>query len=545
MSRRITIASFVLIAIGSGLIPGGIFINDTIRNMVATSVDEGLLGIQEEALPMVEDMLAEYGIPSALRGIREKGLKETEAIVNATFFMFLLNMTYHEPPVLGVDPFSLLFDRWIQWILIVPVTYSSALNGMGYPPIKGISEYYQQNLWYGNAKYVLVEGNGSLPGLIGNNSLGFGVLEYLALYDQANGNTTNEQELAIGYNTTWNKLTKLTDYYRNYFVPVGIPMLVANLSTIMPEYAGMDTMDIAEMYFYDQWANCSLFEGGIDFSTIVKEIDAPLYGFEVGRLIPSNITRTSVDLLWDDNNIKSLTNDTGIKEWIAARSDVIKQVELQNEFLIEKYQMEMLMYWLWSESFKWNIVPVLATLPPPDGVNMSLTEYARIVFLEVWANGTAAGSALFPYGFPLSLKKTTVYGFEVGYQDKYTPIKPTNMSLAAAELLWDVSNNYSLVNKKGLSDWYGALEDPTSATAYGLKIVNQLEDDEMAMIFEWLPKFRDEVMPYLAQEDMNLPMDSKSLGNTIQIVTNVPGGLLIGVASIGLIRNLIIKKRLR
>ncbi|MFX0176786.1 MAG: hypothetical protein ACFE85_11200 [Candidatus Hodarchaeota archaeon] len=545
MSRRVLIASICMIALGSGLIPSGLLINNSINNMVANSVDEGLLGIQEEALPLVEDLVAELGIPRALRDIREVGLEETEAIVNATFFMFLINMTLHEPPVLGVVPLELLFDRWIQWVLIIPVTYSSALQNMGYPPIKGISEYHQQDLWYGNAKFVLIEGNGTLPGLVGNNTLGLGVLEYLELYDQANGNATLEQELAWGYNTTWNKLTKLTDYYRNYFVPVAIPMLVSSLDTIMPEYSGMDTKAIAEMYFFDQWANCTMFEGGIDFSTMIDDIKEPLYGFEVGRITPSNITLNSIDLLWDDYNPKSLTNDTGINEWIIARNNFTKQEELIIEFNLEEYQLRMLLDWLWVESVKWNLIPVLITLPPPLGEGMTLSEYARVIFLEVWTNGTADGRVLYPFGFPLTLKAGTVYGFEIGYQDQFNPVISTNISLSSAESLWNVSNPYSLVNKQGLQDWYDAVENPNSAVAYGLMNAHNLENAQMEMILTWLPKFKDEVMPFLAQEDRNLPTDSKTLGNTIQIGTSITGGICIGLSVIGLIGNSIKKKKLR
>ncbi|MFX0058504.1 MAG: hypothetical protein ACFE8J_09425 [Candidatus Heimdallarchaeota archaeon] len=545
MSRRVLIASICMIALGSGLIPSGLLINNSINNMVANSVDEGLLGIQEEALPLVEDLVAELGIPRALRDIREVGLEETEAIVNATFFMFLINMTLHEPPVLGVVPLELLFDRWIQWVLIIPVTYSSALQNMGYPPIKGISEYHQQDLWYGNAKFVLIEGNGTLPGLVGNNTLGLGVLEYLELYDQANGNATLEQELAWGYNTTWNKLTKLTDYYRNYFVPVAIPMLVSSLDTIMPEYSGMDTKAIAEMYFFDQWANCTMFEGGIDFSTMIDDIKEPLYGFEVGRITPSNITLNSIDLLWDDYNPKSLTNDTGINEWIIARNNFTKQEELIIEFNLEEYQLRMLLDWLWVESVKWNLIPVLITLPPPLGEGMTLSEYARVIFLEVWTNGTADGRVLYPFGFPLTLKAGTVYGFEIGYQDQFNPVISTNISLSSAESLWNVSNPYSLVNKQGLQDWYDAVKNPNSAVAYVLKNANNLENTQMEMILTWLPKFRDEVMPFLAQEDRNLLTDSKTLGNTIQIGTSITGGICIGLSVIGLIGNSIKKKKLR
>lgn len=533
------------LALGSGLVPGGILIDDFINQMVANSVDEGLLGIEEEALPMVESMVAELGIPRALRDIRTKGLTEVEAIINATFFMFLINMTLHEPAVLGVVPLNLLFDRWIQWVLIIPITYSSALEGMGYPPIKGISEYHQQNLWYGNAKFLLIEGTDKLPGLVGNNTMGTGILEFLDLYDKANGNTTLELQLATGYNTTWTKLTKLTDYYREYFVPTAIPLLVASLSTIMPEYTGMDTIDISLMYFLGQWANCSMYEEGIDFSTIVDEIEEPLYGFEVGRLRSSNISKFSAYKLWDDNDIHSLTNDTGINDWIEAKDNTSVKENLCITFDLEYFQLNMILNWLWNESFKEDIMPHLVKLPPPDGEGMPIEDFARVVFLEVWANGTANGRVLYPYGFPLELRAGTIYGFEVGYQGRYNPVLPTNMSLKSAESLWNISNRYSLVNKEGLSDWYNALNDRDSAITYGLQVANSLEDKAMEMILDWLPQFRDNVMPFLAQEEMYLPMDSDTLGNTINLGMTVPGGLLIGLAVIGLINNIIKKRRLR
>ena len=545
MSRKIIITTVVLLALGTGLIAGGFFVNSSINDMVESSIDEGLLGIEEEALPLVESMIAELGIPRSLRDIRKKGLSELEAIVNATFFMFLINMTLHTEPVLGVVPLTMLFDKWIHWVLIIPVTYSSSLNGMGYPPIKGISEYYQQNLWYGNAKFRLIEGTDTLPGLVGNNTMGTGVIEFIELCEKATGNSTLEQELVTGYNATLNQLVKLSDYYKDYFVPIAIPMIVANMSVVMPEYTGMDTKDITKMYFYDQWANCTVYEDGYDFSEILDEIEEPLFGFEVGRVYPSNISRSSINALWDDNNEKSLTNDTGIIEWIVAAENSTIKEELRIEFNLEVYQIDMILEWLWNESFKWDIVPVLITLPPPDGEGMSLSEYARVIFLEVWANGTADGRALYPFGFPLDLKVTTVYGFEVGYQDQNSPVIPSNMSLESARSLWNASNEFSLVSKKGLEEWFYAVENPESATVYGLMMANHLEDDEMAMLLSWLPKFRNIVMPYLAQEEMNLFMDSTSLGNTILLSMSLTGGVLISLTGIGIVRSVMMKKKLR
>ncbi|MHA1670099.1 MAG: hypothetical protein ACTSV5_05910 [Promethearchaeota archaeon] len=545
MSKKGSIILICILAIGTGLIPTGMLINSTINSEVVNSIDEGLLGIQEKALPFVEDMIAESGIPRALRDIRKIGLTETEAIINATFFMMVLNMTLNEPAVLGVVPINLLFDRWIQWVLIIPVTFSSAMQSLGYPPIKGISEYYQQNLWYGNAKYLLMNGTESLPGLIGNNTLGTGVLDFLDLYDNALGNTTLEQAIEIGYNTTWNKLTKLTEYYREYFVPVAIPMIVASLDILMPEYSGMDTKSIAEMYYFAQWANCSMFEDGIDLSTMVDDLNESVYGFELDLLVPSNITKLSCDLLWEDNNPHSLTNDTGINEWIKARDNETILEELRTEFFLEDSQIRMIDYWLWNASFKLDLMPILITLPPQLGKNMTLEDFAVVIFLEVWTNGTADGRSLYPYGFPLEMQATTAYGFEIGYQSQTKPVIPTNISLSSARSLWNTSNPFSLVTKNGIKEWFKAIDNPNSATAYGLKMANSLEDEQLLLILSWLPRFKDNVMPFLAQEKMDLPLDSTTLGNTIQTSMIVSGASVMGLAGLGLVRKGIIKKRAR
>jgi hypothetical protein len=322
-------------------------------------------------------------------------------------------------------------------------------------------------------------------------------------------------------------------------------MLVENLDTIMPEYSGMNTKEIAEMYFYDQWANCSLYSEGVDFSTIVDELDEPLYGFEVGRNSPSNITREATDALWNEQNIRSILNDTGINEWILAQENQTLAEELCIEFGLEPYQMELILNWLWKESFKWNVVPVLIILPPPLGEGMSLSEYAKVIFLEVWVNGTADGEVLYLYGFPLELKATTVYGFEIGYQNQKIPVISTNISLKSARLLWNVSNEFSLVNKNGLNEWFNAVENPDSATVYGLMIANCLEEEQMHMILEWLPQFKENVMPYLAQEEMNLPTDSKSLTRNIILGTSLSGVGLIGLAAIFLTSSIVKKKRVK
>ena len=88
--------------------------------------------------------------------------------------------------------------------------------------------------------------------------------------------------------------------------------------------------------------------------------------------------RVSAKVLWEDNNPHSLTNDTGIQEWIKARDNLTILEELKSEFFLEDPQIRMIDYWLWNASFKWEIMPILITLPPPLGKGMTLEEAYKI-----------------------------------------------------------------------------------------------------------------------------------------------------------------------
>ncbi|NVM20121.1 MAG: hypothetical protein HWN80_20660, partial [Candidatus Lokiarchaeota archaeon] len=92
MSKKILIISVLLIALGSGLVPGGILIEDSINDSVVNSIDEGLLGIEEEAIPLIEPMIKEMGIPQALRGIRDIGILFVEDMVEVTFVAVLIEV---------------------------------------------------------------------------------------------------------------------------------------------------------------------------------------------------------------------------------------------------------------------------------------------------------------------------------------------------------------------------------------------------------------------------------------------------------------------
>jgi hypothetical protein len=314
-----------------------------------------------------------------------------------------------------------------------------------------------------------------------------------------------------------------------------------------PTGYGMPIADFAEVLFYEQWADGTIlgekmYPEGIDFSEMLEEIKEPLFGFEVGVPDPSHIPFETAKSLFTDENPKALTNDDGINHWIAAYTDDTYKDDLILNFSLAEYQMDMLLDWLFNRSFRDDVVPFLIEVAPPAGMGMTMTEFAKVILLEVWTNGTAYGRALYPYGFPLPLGDVEVFGLEVGYQDPETPVIASGISLSSAEILWDPESDVSLTNDLGLEKWYKAVNDPFSDSAAELKETVGLNDEQFFMVIEWLPKFRDNVMPYLAQYEMGLPMDTTALGNMLQFGTTMIGGACLGVSGLTYSRH-VVKKR--
>ena len=553
MSKKILVISVVLIALGSGLVPGGILIEDYINDNVVNSIDDGLLGIEEEAIPLIEPMIKEMGIPQALRGIRDLGISVVEDMVEVTFVAVLIEvMAILGGDVLGSFYPAIGMENFFNNDTVGVWVFFSGISQYHIQPLN-FTEDAQHRILYGNSTTI----PGYIPGIQGflnDTSTGAGVALFLEQYYAANSSDTPNLNMTMqeNYNCTWSQLTKLVDYINGYLIDLIIPAIISLGMHVeyMPSLAGLNSVNaIANALFMEQWANGTilnetLYEGGIDFSEMVDEINETLVGFEVGRVTPSNITRQVAYALFDDiNYANALTNDTGIEQWITAYTNFTIKNTLMNEFNLTQTQTDMIFYWLFEESFKENIVPELMKLPPPEGVGMNITEFAKKLLREQWANGTVQGEILYTYGFPLPLEAGVIYGFEVGYQGKNMSVLPTNMSTDSAKALWDISSEFSLVNKIGLSKWFSALGNPTSLAAIELQSANSLKDDEMSMVLSWLPLFRDNVMPYLAQEEMNLPSDSTTFANSIELGMVIGGGISIGLGLVGLASNIIVKRK--
>ncbi|MFX0175348.1 MAG: hypothetical protein ACFE85_03850, partial [Candidatus Hodarchaeota archaeon] len=61
MSKSKLIIGIILLAVGIGLVPTGYTLNQIIVNQVAEGVPDALLGIQDEAVPALEQQLPPLG----------------------------------------------------------------------------------------------------------------------------------------------------------------------------------------------------------------------------------------------------------------------------------------------------------------------------------------------------------------------------------------------------------------------------------------------------------------------------------------------------
>ena len=291
------------------------------------------------------------------------------------------------------------------------------------------------------------------------------------------------------------------------------------------------------------WANgtalgLNLFPDGLDFGEFIDELPLGMSGFEVGIPIPTMLLLSQIKNLWDSSNPLSLTNITGIEKWKEAFINHTTRNELKIAFNLSEDQIQLILNWLWDgpSSFSLDLLPKL--LESELGYNMTINEFAYQLFLEQWANGTIMGMVLFPGGidfheFIPSLPTGTT-GFEVGF-----PI-PTNMSIDSALLLWDPSNAYSLVND--IQVWW-KIGSKFSTNFNVTRDTNLLSDKAMDMILQWLPNFKNDLLPLLAQYDMNLPMDATSLGNMLQLGMIIGGTIILGVSSTTLTYSTVVSRK--
>ncbi len=345
--------TIVCLALGSALVPSGVVAKSFIGDLVAANLHTGLLGIQEEAGPIVENMvnltfggmlmyLAYFYLTIGETGGNEEAAREK-------FFNEIddtANITYAEAGVVEIECLSYYFGENQSF---TPLAQNRTFFGNG---IKGEADY--------------------LPGLVNDSRKGekaaWDAIDFFELYDAAVSDSAKKTKMCGDYDCSWNQLEKLNTYVRTYVFYEKIPQILGAAAAdpghpfwgIKPELAGLGvqtTKDIADYYFLAQWANGSLVADP-GFPLPLGFMEA--YGLEVGIPNPSNITLQTAKNLWNATLEYSMTKPIGMDRWKAAMANPDSSIAsyLQSVHGLTAVQMAMLLDWL--HDFQYDLMPYLA-----------------------------------------------------------------------------------------------------------------------------------------------------------------------------------------
>ncbi|MFX1408980.1 MAG: hypothetical protein ACFFA6_01400 [Promethearchaeota archaeon] len=496
-SKSKLIIAIVLLAAGAGLVPTGFFLNQYLIDEVYEGVPEALLKIQDDAVPSLEEQIPGLATPDVLLGIEAEALIQLQGQLPSLATPQVLDELKDEaiaqlPLIINGSGAAQAINQTIDGAAAVAGSYVIAKEDFfnsptfqaDYSPFiptipQGVSDYYDTllgnpnivNLSYTtNAQDYLLYGNGPLPGLITDLELGLGLLGYMELYLNASlGVPGVNATMQFYYNATWSQLEALAGYISNYLWEV----------VVKSQYAPLTIEQYAEILFHAQWTNGTLVEDGIDLSLFKSGIPPGTYGLEAGVPNPTNITLlTSMDL-WDDSDLLSFVNDSGIEIWIGAMlGSIPNQTTLIITFGLSPLQLTILLGWLGN--FITNLTPLLIFAE----TGLTIPQLAQLAFYEQWANGTIQGKSVLPTGFLSQLNASWVgfpY-FEVGLP------APSGITLSSTMDLWNVANSESFVNPNGIEDWLGAVLGDTTLQAQ-LQSTFSLSIAEMGTLLTWLGAF--------------------------------------------------------
>ena len=529
MSKKTNIIGIVVLVLGAIAVPTGIFASDYIRNLVSDGVVEGLLDIQDGVIEDAEDTVATLAIPDVILGIKEEADAALPDIVRGGTTAYIINGTVYASIGLG---FFTNLTTALEAFFNDPV-YNQTTT-LGLLNLMGVSEYIgfgplgftptaQQALMLTGADISTPLYNRNIPGIMMDTTFGFGVLYFLEAYQNAYALVPGvNASMQAGYGANWLQLSAMADYLSTYMIGVVVYGYYLSLGTSVEE--------VAEAMFYAQWANGTLEPTGLDLSLLSDLITEELKGLEAGVPTPTGIPLGLAKELFNDTNLLAFTNDNlagGILAWAAAAQNPggPEALAILGAFPgLTPTQLGLVAGWLFT-IFKPNVVPVVVLAF--EGLTMwELTNIK--FFLPQWANGS-----WYPTGLELPVPNKGK-GWEIGVPT------PTGMSVESAVLLFTESNTLSLVNSEGLNRWYKTKANDSNYVA--LKAGNKLTDAEMLLVLDYVPKFRDNVVPYLAEHKYDLPTDAYTLADGLLYGLMIPGIALLALGGVALVISIIKRK---
>ncbi len=368
---------------------------------------------------------------------------------------------------------------------------------VGVPVASGMTVDVVTDLWDATDPLSFFNMDG-MEGWYATNTTGDPMYETLRTYF---GLTTGQMDMIVDW--LWDG----PDSFSQKMVPILIES---------DEGYGMPIADFAELLFQEQWANGTImgevmYEGGLDFGTMIEGLPVGTTGFEVGMPVASGITGSVAANLWDENNELSLFNMAGMGVWYEANSSDDAYETLQTTFGLTDTQMDMILAWLWDgpDCFNAKLVPTL--IASPVGYNMPLDDFALSLLLEQWANGTILGDVMFEGGIDFADivdLSTPLFGFEVG-----VPVA-SGITYASALELFNDANTKSLTNNDGINVW---IEAKTSTSVQAdLATTFGMTDAQVNMVGAWLwdgpNAFSQKIVPAL----LALPVESGGRGMSLE-----------------------------
>jgi len=346
MKKKTKIFLIGMLALGILLIPGSFLINNFIKDLTYSSVDEGLLGIKEQGPDVIEETTLNMG-PSAmaltLRAARDKGMDYSFPLVYSSAFLGQVYIV--ESNLFGTPTVETGFYDQVEYNFIGSDygTFSYTAGIMGFPLIEGIAEWFKSDLNFtrgaetgdytgiNNLKYgINITGwwGDRLPGFYedtyrrlgptdwppdnGTDSCnnyfnisydrGFGVIEMMELIESAIGDDIKMAQLngEYGYNfinpdelfsygdLNCTKLEILYYYYYDYFISEAIGLI---LEAFNEGLGGYNTLyDYIPQYFARDWCGDELsFEEFVYYSFIEQWAKGSSYdeGFDFHDVEPS------------------------------------------------------------------------------------------------------------------------------------------------------------------------------------------------------------------------------------------------------------------
>jgi len=367
-----------------------------------------------------------------------------------------------------------------------------SITTKGITPISGVSEFGTSgsyNLSYTDtARQRLLYGYQNSPGILEDLALGTGVSGFLHLYNDTSGNAT----MQLQYNATFYQLKNFTSYLTQYMFDLIVPAQLAPLT--------IDTA--AARDFYMQWANGTIFTGGIFLRDLSEEIGSMLKASSAAKLIQKTInlivTQNSTTLVnatdaFFNNymlHVNYSINLEGVSEHMVVGNFSLNYTTTAQERILYGYG---------------NAPGILIEIASGLGL-INWLDFYQAALLNIGTNRTLMestynatwGDHLLPMGqylqdFILEQKigLSNQKGLEVGVPS------PSYISLDDSISLWDPANSSGFVHDIGILKWYDAANGNLTAQSE-INATYNFSDVKFGKIYDWLfTTIKDVVVPII------------------------------------------------